>query len=220
MDQNKNLIHLKEENKTLKVQFCNYNPSTGKYDVSFGGDRIYSYNHDAVEWMKDPKSLNPAMYQIFYQGKFLSHIALLMEFCGSETYWHIVFESGAYYTLRKRDLKICQSCLSDKEAQDKLAYLKDVASVGELKTDDGESLLYKAFEKLNFINQDTVLANYLYPEKYEVKKFEAGALIFPFGGNASQFKAVEQALSNQLSVIQGPPGTGKTQHYCQSSYSS
>ena len=36
-------------------------------------------------------------------------------------------------------------------------------------------------------------------------------MIFPFGGNASQFKAVENALSNQMSVIQGPPGTGKTQ---------
>ncbi len=211
MDQNRNLILLKGEIKTLKVQFCNYNPNTGKYDISFGGDRIYTYNYDAVEWMKDPKSLNPAMYQIYYQGKLLTHIALLMEFSGSDTYWHIVFESGAYYTVRKKDLQITESCLSEKEAQDKLAYLKNLASVGELKTDDGESLLSKAFEKINFINQDTVLASYLYPQNHPIKKFESGALIFPFGGNASQFKAVEQALSNQLSVIQGPPGTGKTQ---------
>ena len=35
--------------------------------------------------------------------------------------------------------------------------------------------------------------------------------IFPFGCNASQYKAVKAALENKISVIQGPPGTGKTQ---------
>lgn len=35
--------------------------------------------------------------------------------------------------------------------------------------------------------------------------------IYPFGLNASQMKAVEQAFSHQISVIEGPPGTGKTQ---------
>ena len=36
-------------------------------------------------------------------------------------------------------------------------------------------------------------------------------LIFPFGSNLSQMKAVENAFTSQFSVIQGPPGTGKTQ---------
>jgi RecA/RadA recombinase len=36
-------------------------------------------------------------------------------------------------------------------------------------------------------------------------------LIYPFGVNESQLKAVEQAFSAQISVIEGPPGTGKTQ---------
>jgi superfamily I DNA and/or RNA helicase len=35
--------------------------------------------------------------------------------------------------------------------------------------------------------------------------------IFPFGCNNSQYKAVKNAMENQVSVIQGPPGTGKTQ---------
>lgn len=37
------------------------------------------------------------------------------------------------------------------------------------------------------------------------------ALIYPFGVNASQLSAVEQAFSAQISMIEGPPGTGKTQ---------
>lgn len=36
-------------------------------------------------------------------------------------------------------------------------------------------------------------------------------LIYPFGVNASQLVAVEQAFTSQVSVIEGPPGTGKTQ---------
>lgn len=36
-------------------------------------------------------------------------------------------------------------------------------------------------------------------------------LIYPFGVNASQLVAVEQAFTSQVSLIEGPPGTGKTQ---------
>lgn len=36
-------------------------------------------------------------------------------------------------------------------------------------------------------------------------------LIYPFGGNASQQRAIQAAFGNQISIIQGPPGTGKTQ---------
>ncbi|MES9905578.1 MAG: DEAD/DEAH box helicase, partial [Sedimenticola sp.] len=37
------------------------------------------------------------------------------------------------------------------------------------------------------------------------------SLIYPFGINESQLKAVEQAFTSQISLIEGPPGTGKTQ---------
>ncbi|RAP56165.1 helicase [Oleiagrimonas sp. MCCC 1A03011] len=36
-------------------------------------------------------------------------------------------------------------------------------------------------------------------------------LIYPFGVNESQFRAVELAFASQVSLIEGPPGTGKTQ---------
>ena len=43
----------------------------------------------------------------------------------------------------------------------------------------------------------------------------ASTLIFPFGCNASQQKAVQAAFENQISVVQGPPGTGKTKTVCE-----
>ena len=48
-------------------------------------------------------------------------------------------------------------------------------------------------------------------KKGKEEKSKIHSLIFPFGCNNSQFKAVSNALNNQVSIIQGPPGTGKTQ---------
>ena len=36
-------------------------------------------------------------------------------------------------------------------------------------------------------------------------------LIFPFGCNLSQMRAVKKTFANRLCLIEGPPGTGKTQ---------
>ena len=62
-------------------------------------------------------------------------------------------------------------------------------------------------KKADSIANGTALPGYLYPEVNQRKTYPAQSLIFPFGGNASQFQAVENALNHQLSVIQGPPGT-------------
>ena len=91
------------------------------------------------------------------------------------------------------------------------SYLGELAAINELKSDDGKGLLDIQYNKLDFVAEESVMALYLDPNKYKVKTYKQEELIFPFGGNASQFKAVANAFSSQLSVIQGPPGTGKTQ---------
>ena len=59
---------------------------------------------------------------------------------------------------------------------------------------------------------DVALARYLNPSSVQVSKRGHEYIpIFPFGCNNSQYKAVKNAMENQISVIQGPPGTGKTQ---------
>ncbi len=83
--------------------------------------------------------------------------------------------------------------------------------MNELKTDDGTKLLAKQYEKINFIADDKAIAVYLNPQKYKLQAQNTSPLIFPFGCNASQQKAVQAAFENQISVVQGPPGTGKTQ---------
>ena len=75
----------------------------------------------------------------------------------------------------------------------------------------GTKLLAKQYEKIHFIANNRAIAVYLNPQKYKMQTRTASTLIFPFGCNASQQKAVQAAFENQISVVQGPPGTGKTQ---------
>ena len=70
----------------------------------------------------------------------------------------------------------------------------------------------KRFDKISFVGSDVALAKYLNPSSLQGKRTGCEYNpIFPFGCNNSQYKAVKNAMENQISVIQGPPGTGKTQ---------
>ena len=64
---------------------------------------------------------------------------------------------------------------------------------------------------MNFIDDKTAAACYLNPDGHKPSRLKHADLIYPFGCNASQKKAVAAAFEHQMSVIQGPPGTGKTQ---------
>ena len=211
MDEKRNLILIKGENKTKQIERCSYNPETQRYDVKFTGGKTYPYGYSSVQWLKDPEALNPALYHIAKDGKDFFGIQSISVFKEFDEWWHLVFDNGNGRTYRKSEFQIEKSCLDSKRARDKLAYLRDIAGINELKNDDGEVLLKKQYEKLTFVGEGSALASYLHPESHPTKVFAPGPLIFPFGGNASQFKAVTNALSNQVSVIQGPPGTGKTQ---------
>jgi hypothetical protein len=211
MDERKNLILIKGENKTWQIQKCIYNRQTQRYDVTYDNGKTYPYGYTSIQWLKDPEIRNPALYRIAIDGKELRGICAIYVFKSTSEWWHLVFENGSGRTYHKSKLQIERSCLDNQRAQSKLSYLRDIAGINELKNDDGEVLLKKQYEKLTFVGEDSALATYLHPEKHKIKTFQTGPLIFPFGGNASQFRAVENALGNQMSVIQGPPGTGKTQ---------
>lgn len=211
MDEKRNLILIKGENKTWQIERCYYDPKDQRYHVTFNNGKTYPYGYSSVQWLKDPEVVNPSLYQISSTGTPYGNIQGIYVFRGSDEWWHLVFEGDRKHTYRRSELKISKSCLDNNRAQSKLHYLRDIAGINELKNDDGEVLLKKQYERLSFVGEDSALAAYLYSEKYKIKSFKAGPLIFPFGGNASQFQAVENALSKQMSVIQGPPGTGKTQ---------
>jgi superfamily I DNA and/or RNA helicase len=200
------------EDITTGVTLCKYNPQTQKYEVTFKSGKTYSCNYLSIHWLQDPDVLNSALLNITHGDRELFGIQAIYVFRASATnYWRIRFSNGSERSYDERDLKIVTSCLSDAVAFNCFEYLRQIASINELHSEDGTVLLAKQYERIDFVGADTALAIYLNPQKCKMATYQSHTPIFPFGCNASQFKAIKTALTSQVSVIQGPPGTGKTQ---------
>lgn len=213
MNTKNNMIIVKGEIKTSEIVSCIYNKDTRKLDVKFCNGKIYSYAYENVEWLKEPVVLNHNMYRISREGRELFNITAIYVFRGSsDSYWHICYENGKEVDYRQNELSIVESCLSQSQSVSVFEYIKQIAGLSDLKNETGEKLLAKRFEKISFLGNDVALAKYLNPSSLQTdKKKNEYIPIFPFGCNNSQYKAVKNAMENQISVIQGPPGTGKTQ---------
>ncbi len=209
-----NMIIIKGEIKTPNIISCIYNPYTKKMDVKFNNGKTYSYAYSNVEWLKDPQVLNPNMYRISKEGRDFFGIKAMYVFKSTyESYWHICFGDGSEKDYRQSELNIKESCLSQSQSLNIFEYIKQLAGLSDIKNEEtGEKLLAKRFEKISFVGNDVALAKYLNPSLlHNEKRGREYTPIFPFGCNNSQYKAVKNAMENQISVIQGPPGTGKTQ---------
>lgn len=212
MNPKQNMLIANDKIITPDVDFCKYNNQTHKYDIKFKSGQIYHYNYNSVKWLKDPKVLNPTLYKISRDGREFFGITALYLFSSSyQKYLHICFENGTERDYSVSNLSIAESCLTDTASKNVFEYLKRIADLVSLRADDGTKLLSKQYEKLSFIGRNKAIAPYLNPQEYRCINKETATPIFPFGCNASQFKAVKSALENQISVIEGPPGTGKTQ---------
>lgn len=212
MNTKEHMILKKGEDITADVTFCKYNPQTQKYEVTFKNGKTYSCGYQSIEWLQEPAVLNPALLNITHGDRNLFNVQAIYVFKASTTnYWRIRFSNGSERNYEERDLKIVTSCLSDVEAGNCFEYLRQIASINELHSEDGTVLLAQQYDRIDFVGADTALAIYLNPQKFKADTYKNHTSIFPFGGNASQFKAVKTALNHQISVIQGPPGTGKTQ---------
>ena len=154
------------------------------------------------------------MYRISREGREFFEVNAIYVFrSGRESYWHICFGDGSERDYRRSDLHIIESCLAQSQSSNIFEYIKQIAGLSNLKNEEtGEKLLSKKFDRISFVGSDVALAKYLNPSSLQGKRTEREYIpIFPFGCNNSQYKAVKNAMENQISVIQGPPGTGKTQ---------
>lgn len=214
MDTRKHMIIIKDKIKTPEVKICQYNTATSKIDVVFSNGRKYSYAYTNVEWLKEPEELQPNMYRISRAGQDFFDIDAIYVFRGiRNTYWHICFGDGSERDYPQNELKILKTCLNQGQAGNVFNYIKQIANLSDLKNEEtGEKILAKKYEKISFVRDDVALAKYLNPSLLQQNVVKQEYIpIFPFGCNNSQYKAVKNAMENQISVIQGPPGTGKTQ---------
>ncbi len=213
MNPRTNMVIVKGEIKTAEIDSCVYNKDTQKWSVKFNNGKSYPYLYSNVEKLENPEVLNPGMYHIGREGREFFDVEAIYVFKGAaESYWHICFGDGSERDYRQSDLRIKESCLNQRQSANVFEYLKQIAGLSDLRNEEtGEKLLSKRFDKITFVDGNVALAKYLNPSSLKQKRTGQYIPIFPFGCNNSQYKAVKNAMENQISVIQGPPGTGKTQ---------
>ena len=208
------MVIIKGEIKTSEIMSCGYNRNTQKWDVKFNTGKIYSYAYLNVEKLTEPDVLNPDMYRISREGREFFDVKAIYVFRSRyESYWHICFGNGSERDYHRNELNIVESCLTQSQSSNVFEYIKQIAGLSNIRNEEtGEKLLSKRFDKISFVGSDVALAKYLNPSSLQGKRIGREYIpIFPFGCNNSQYKAVKNAMENQISVIQGPPGTGKTQ---------
>ncbi|MDR2008354.1 MAG: DUF2726 domain-containing protein [Alphaproteobacteria bacterium] len=123
----------------------------------------------------------------------------------------ITFNDGSTFHYNAENVEIINSVLSDKATHNCFNYLKNITELVGLKDSSGNNILHKHYSKIDFIAESSPLAAFLSGKFSAVEASPPPLTIYPFGFNLSQKKAIDNALTNQLSIIEGPPGTGKTQ---------
>ncbi|SCZ80505.1 AAA domain-containing protein [Pseudobutyrivibrio xylanivorans] len=212
LDAKRWMIVIKDEIKTNQIANYNWNKATNKHDITFSNGKTFSYLPGNVIVMREPKVLKPENFIIWTtDGQELFDIDWIYEFSdGNDKYWHIEFKTYEY-SYKKSDLIVRENCLATPKTARVFDYLKDVSGLSKLPGSEGEGkILKKYYENINFVSDSSALYYYLNGDN-NLNKYNVEHIIFPFGCNKSQYKAVRNALENQISVIQGPPGTGKTQ---------
>lgn len=124
----------------------------------------------------------------------------------------VVFKgSSKEFAYSKNRAQIIKTGVSSKNAFDVFSYLKNIADTAGIIGNESQNTLLKSYEAITTIPKECVLSDFLNATLSKKRISNTQNIIFPFGFNLSQQKAVDTAFNNNLSVIEGPPGTGKTQ---------
>ena len=206
MDINKNLIMVKGKDRTKDIRTWKYQDNRIK--ITFNDGATFPYSPQNVTFYKNPKEIDPNTCYVLKNNQPLSGIIRIQDF---QTYIRIFYKSGYCETIHESEIRFVRSCLADATINHKFEYFKQIAHTVSLRTDDGKNILGNRYNKINFIREDSILSSYLKGVLPRANTNKGKSVVYPFGFNASQKNAVDNALNNGISIIEGPPGTGKTQ---------
>lgn len=213
-DVRENMVIIDGRIRTVDILYCRKGKGD-TFNIAFKGtpNKNFSYGSDRVVWITNPIVYNVNQCKVFHNDSELLNVVCLRAFIrGFSRYWYVEFEKGKSKSFNDDEIRVEQSCLDEDKSKNVFEYMRRVAKINSLKADNSDkTLLSIQYEKVSFITSVSAAACFLNPDRFPVVKYSVDQLIYPFGANSSQFKAVRAAFENKISVIQGPPGTGKTQ---------
>lgn len=216
MDEEKILIILKGEDKTREIEYFTQYDS-GKIDIKFyNNEQEYHYYKRNAIIKEKPILIELDKQDVYYKNQILFNIQKIIKF---EEYVKVFYKSTETQIFRYNDLSF-KSNLIENLNKNVIEYFREISNYVKNGKDEEESeeikvqegFLKGEYDKLNYIEEDSVLHYYINKiDLMNLKTEKDINIIYPFRFNLSQKRAVENVFKSKISVIQGPPGTGKTQ---------
>lgn len=196
---------------TEEISYIKRN-NQGLWTVCFkSSPKVFNYNKGRLLYLSKPERIDIVDKGLYIQDKHITNVAELLRFTdGHHTFYRVTYTNGSVENLDGREVYVTRTPI-DKIGGSLWDYLRKLADEAGLMADDKTNLLSKQYELVDVKRDDVPLAQYL-GDKTKLRTYRLPKQVYyAFGCNTSQKKAVEAALTHQVSVIQGPPGTGKTQ---------
>lgn len=196
---------------TEEISYINRNDQ-GLWTVRFkSSPRVFNYNKGRLLYLSKPERIDIVDKGLYIQNKHITNVAELLRFTdGHHTFYRVTYTNGSVENLDGKEVYVTRTPI-DKIGSSLWDYLRKLADETGLMADDKTNLLSKQYELVDVKRDNVPLAQFL-GDKTKLRTDRLPKQVYyAFGCNTSQKKAVEAALTHQVSVIQGPPGTGKTQ---------
>lgn len=196
---------------TEEISYINRNDQ-GLWTVCFkSSPRVFNYNKGRLLYLSKPERIDIVDKGLYIQNKHITNVAELLRFTdGHHTFYRVTYTNGSVENLDGKEVYVTRTPI-DKIGSSLWDYLRKLADETGLMADDKTNLLSKQYELVDVKRDNVPLAQFL-GDKTKLRTYRLPKQVYyAFGCNTSQKKAVEAALTHQVSVIQGPPGTGKTQ---------
>lgn len=216
MDEEKILVMTNKIDKTKEIEQFSIK-DTGKIEVKFyNNEKIYSYNPSNIVIIEKAENIEFKEKDIYYKNQILFNVQKVIKFAN---FIKIIYTTGETEIFRYNDISFKSNSI-DNVNKNVIEYFREISKY--VKSDDEdkeenenniskESFLEREYEKLNYINDESVLNYYINKTQLVKEETEIDNIIYPFRFNLSQKKAMENVFKSKISIIQGPPGTGKTQ---------
>lgn len=215
MDEEKILIIANGEDKTKEIE--QILKQDGRMHIKYhNNEKIYSYNACNIIVREQATIIELKEKDVYYKNQIIFNIQKAIRF---GEYIKIIYQSGETQVFKWEDLSYKSSNIQNTD-KNIIQYFRSISNYVKNDSEEEKELgeeqvkgnfLKREYEKLNYIENESVLKSYLNRTELAKPDIERNHIIYPFRFNLSQKQATENVFKSNISIIQGPPGTGKTQ---------